>query len=135
MSSIGFCPECGQRIKLGGHPRIRQRVVCSECETNLEVTNSDPVELDIYVPAPKPRSSISRRAVTEIACPECRHLLNLGAHPFLHQTIVCPRCHTQLEVLNLNPLELDELTQERTIPNRRSNGKSNNPHRHAGDNE
>ncbi len=39
-------------------------------------------------------------------CPDCDAQLGLS-HPRLGQKLLCPYCDTQLEVISLEPLELD----------------------------
>lgn len=41
------CPECGNSVNLGGRPWEGQRLVCSNCDAELEVVNTDPLELDL----------------------------------------------------------------------------------------
>lgn len=43
---IGFCPECGNEVRLRKAPHLGQIVNCPVCRTNLEVVNRDPVEFD-----------------------------------------------------------------------------------------
>jgi hypothetical protein len=67
-----------------------------------------PPELDIsdsYLP--RPDAIAKRRGVVETLCIECDHSLKLGTHPRTGQQLVCPECQTLLEVVSLNPLELD----------------------------
>jgi lysine biosynthesis protein LysW len=40
-------------------------------------------------------------------CPECGHNIKLGSHPYEGQQILCGRCRADLEVVELEPLELD----------------------------
>ncbi len=40
-------------------------------------------------------------------CPECAHKISVGFQPKLGQFITCPSCKTRLEVVWLDPLELD----------------------------
>lgn len=40
-------------------------------------------------------------------CPECNARVNVGSKPREGQTIVCARCHAELEVISVDPLELD----------------------------
>lgn len=40
------CISCGADIRLGSKPRMGQRVICTVCNTQLEVAWLDPVELD-----------------------------------------------------------------------------------------
>jgi alpha-aminoadipate carrier protein LysW len=41
-----YCPECDARISLNPHATLGQKLVCPECEADLEVISVDPVELD-----------------------------------------------------------------------------------------
>lgn len=40
------CPACGSKIEVGAKPRLGQKVLCSDCDAELEVVWLDPVELD-----------------------------------------------------------------------------------------
>ena len=43
---FAICPSCGEDIKLRENLKIGQMVDCPHCETELEVIDLDPVELD-----------------------------------------------------------------------------------------
>lgn len=45
--------------------------------------------------------------MAELFCPECEYQFKLGFHPQIGQRVVCPKCKTNLEIINLSPLELD----------------------------
>jgi lysine biosynthesis protein LysW len=40
------CPDCGKVIRLRGRVRMGQEVTCPHCDAELEVIETDPVELD-----------------------------------------------------------------------------------------
>ena len=40
------CPDCGERIRLQGRIHIGRPVICSNCDAELEVIETEPVELD-----------------------------------------------------------------------------------------
>jgi lysine biosynthesis protein LysW len=40
------CPDCGDKIALRGTIRMGQKVVCPNCDAELEVVETEPVELD-----------------------------------------------------------------------------------------
>lgn len=42
-----------------------------------------------------------------VACPDCGQKIDLGPQPKLGQEVVCPYCEADLEVISLDPLELD----------------------------
>jgi lysine biosynthesis protein LysW len=43
------CPNCERLVNVGKNPRVGQHVVCSNCDTKLEIYSLDPIELD-WVP-------------------------------------------------------------------------------------
>ncbi len=47
-------------------------------------------------------------------CPACNLSINVGPSPRKGQTVSCPKCRAQLEVLNLSPIELDWAYDEAT---------------------
>ena len=40
------CPDCGARITVPSPVRIGQQVLCPNCDAELEVIDTNPVELD-----------------------------------------------------------------------------------------
>jgi lysine biosynthesis protein LysW len=42
-----------------------------------------------------------------VFCLDCNHPVSLGSRPMEGQMITCSNCGAQLEVLSLDPLELD----------------------------
>lgn len=40
-------------------------------------------------------------------CPECESLINLGEKPVTGQKVTCPDCGGYLEVVGVDPIELD----------------------------
>ena len=48
-----------------------------------------------------------RTSVKMVRCPECDRPIALGKNPKQGQFIECPECSEMLEVISLNPLELD----------------------------
>ena len=46
MPAKAICPSCGEWATLTDHPKIGQKITCTECEADLEVIEVDPVELD-----------------------------------------------------------------------------------------
>jgi alpha-aminoadipate carrier protein LysW len=43
----------------------------------------------------------------KIFCIDCDEQITLSARPNLGQRIVCPHCGTELEVIGVDPIELD----------------------------
>lgn len=41
-----YCPDCDEKIILGPHVRLGQKLICSHCGADLEVIGVDPLELD-----------------------------------------------------------------------------------------
>jgi len=50
--------------------------------------------------------------MTIISCLSCEHAVDLGPNPAIGQRITCPNCETNLEVINLHPVELDWVYEE-----------------------
>ena len=40
-----YCPECDESVSLR-NPRVGQKLFCPHCETEVEVTSVDPLDLD-----------------------------------------------------------------------------------------
>lgn len=40
-------------------------------------------------------------------CLDCEREIDLGREPQVSQKIVCPYCQTKLEIINVEPIELD----------------------------
>jgi transcription initiation factor IIE alpha subunit len=45
--------------------------------------------------------------MTTAYCPDCEETVSFRARPKLGQRFSCPSCASELEVINLSPLELD----------------------------
>lgn len=45
MSNL-YCPECDEKLRVPGKPRLGQRFTCFNCGAELEVISVDPVEID-----------------------------------------------------------------------------------------
>jgi alpha-aminoadipate carrier protein LysW len=60
-------------------------------------TNSEKGELKM--------ATVSKR--TTVRCIDCEQPINLPFQPVVGQIITCPNCDAELEVINVNPLELD----------------------------
>ena len=101
------CPECGYRLKLGGHPHKSQRVICSHCEVNLTIVDLNPVEVDVVMPDKLSNKARKKTHDVRIPCPECDELIKLNAHSFPGYRLKCDHCTTLLEVVDTNPLDLD----------------------------
>jgi lysine biosynthesis protein LysW len=44
--AVAYCLDCGGRIYLGQRPWVGQAVFCSRCDADLEVIQTNPLELD-----------------------------------------------------------------------------------------
>jgi alpha-aminoadipate/glutamate carrier protein LysW len=45
-------------------------------------------------------------------CPQCEANIDIGDDPEEGQTLDCPECGAELEVVNTNPVELDAVLDE-----------------------
>lgn len=43
----------------------------------------------------------------QVVCPDCKQIFELNHLSFRDVIIVCPHCETELEIINVDPLELD----------------------------
>jgi lysine biosynthesis protein LysW len=46
LAAVAACPGCGDRLALTGQVKLFQRVVCPNCGAELEVVETEPVELE-----------------------------------------------------------------------------------------
>jgi len=44
--AIATCPDCGEKISIQGEIRLGREVTCPNCEAELEIVETVPVELD-----------------------------------------------------------------------------------------
>jgi lysine biosynthesis protein LysW len=101
------CPECASRLRLGAHPHQRQRIICPGCDTNLVIVSLNPLEVDVAMPANNSAGLKKKSNRVEVPCPECDHPITLSIHVHEGQPVTCDRCHASLEVVSIDPLELD----------------------------
>jgi alpha-aminoadipate/glutamate carrier protein LysW len=45
--------------------------------------------------------------MAEAMCPDCGQQVEAGVKPKMGQWLMCPHCNADLEVVSVNPLELD----------------------------
>jgi len=64
-----------------------------------------------------------RGSIKTTQCPECDGTIVFGTKTKLGKSIECPECGVMLEVVSLNPLELDTLLETRS--GRKRKRKSN----------
>jgi lysine biosynthesis protein LysW len=108
MAVVTLCPECAHRLKLGARLHVGQRKICSNCNANLEVASLNPLVLDTHdTQTPNRRAAEKKKVVAEGFCPNCDYAFSFGPHPRQGQRIICPECRSPLEVVGLDPLELD----------------------------
>jgi lysine biosynthesis protein LysW len=46
VMASAYCPDCDEKIVLNPKPQIGKRFKCSNCDAELEVIGTDPLELD-----------------------------------------------------------------------------------------
>lgn len=44
---IAFCPACSAEVRFRKTPYMGQYKICADCDTELEVVNLSPIELDL----------------------------------------------------------------------------------------
>lgn len=104
------CPVCGSKIKVHHKPKLGQRYSCRWCISLLEVTEIVPLELescyDEEVTA-VPRRNGDKKKGNILTCPICTSKVRMHQKPRLGDRLLCPSCETQLDVVGVNPVELD----------------------------
>jgi alpha-aminoadipate/glutamate carrier protein LysW len=103
------CPLCGEGIDLGMILKFGQRLHCSACEAVLEVSALSPIKLDWlyfdqYINEGDYNDIKHNRLAT---CPRCQHEFNTSSRLRLGQCVLCPACDAELEVVWLDPIELN----------------------------
>lgn len=99
-----FCPECNHSLTVSRHLHQKQEFICPQCAASFRVSKTHPAELESvahltdYQPKLLPQ---------ETACPNCRHLIRFRTRLQEGQMVTCNRCHAELEVVNLTPLEFE----------------------------
>lgn len=103
------CPICEEKIKLNRKVSLLDRISCPTCDALLEVTNTNPVEVDwIYFDEePEPNNSHRGKRTNFASCPLCRENVHIGSNMGVGHRLICPGCDAQLEIVSLIPLELD----------------------------
>ena len=48
-----------------------------------------------------------KEPMNEAYCPDCDRLIHLPSKPSVGDPVTCPHCRAKLEVIDLNPIELD----------------------------
>lgn len=98
------CPECTRPLQVDLHSRSGHIVTCPHCETQSVLVGQsshnfdlEPVELD----------DTKKKNRLKITCLECNSPIKLRAQIRRGQRITCKRCQTILEVVKLDPVELD----------------------------
>ncbi len=99
------CPECEFLVKIGSRVQDGQRFVCPNCRTTFIIRffddESDDFELIRVSNHPK------KRLVIEAGCPECESTIRLNANVREGQPVTCQHCLAELEVVSVDPLEVD----------------------------
>lgn len=100
------CLQCEAHIKLNNRPHIGQQIHCNECKTKFEVVNLHPLEfgpIEATTKLPPPQKNQKPVGF----CPECEFNIKFGSPPREGVLVSCPKCKTKLEVVGLDPLELE----------------------------
>ena len=100
------CFECGFYFKFKSKPYLEQQVICAKCNTKFQVTNLDPIELDLVSEVPNILVKKKKNNLIS-SCPSCAHAIKLSQGVREGQQVICSKCKAQLEVASLTPLELE----------------------------
>lgn len=103
------CPLCGEEIKMGLLLKFGQRLNCPTCDAVLEVVGLNPIKLDwLYFDHYLEDDDAINYDKDQLAeCPLCRHEFATSSRLHLGQCVLCPSCDVELEVVWLNPVELN----------------------------
>ena len=101
-----FCPVCEFNLNLRENPQKGQRVLCTQCKTDLIVVSVNPMELEPFSDARLPKEKKKGRPA-ESFCPECGRTIRLSPNVHVGERVVCSSCKTTLELISANPPELD----------------------------
>lgn len=101
-----YCPECTARLKLSGRAHKGHRMVCHRCGTALIITQLEPLEIEVQATTHTVRDKPKLKSV-EVPCPECDDFICIDSHVREGFQVVCDNCHTTLEVISTDPLELE----------------------------
>ena len=102
MQSI-FCPECEHYLNLGSNPFKGQQVVCSNCHVHLIVAEINNFNVEIALDTTAKR----KPKVIEVDCPQCETILRININAREGQPLSCPECQASLEVVSVDPIEVD----------------------------
>ncbi len=97
------CPECEFPIKFGARQLVGQRIVCPSCRTTLVIKNSDNGDNELTLVSVQQK----KRMNIEVGCPDCEEPIWLGSSPHVGQPVTCTNCKTELEVISIDPIEVD----------------------------
>ena len=115
------CPEYEARIGLSNR-KSGQVLICPRCGADLEVLSVNPPQLDwANLPKDNGRREGAKakweglgldntrgfRGVARAICPECRTMIRLDPETEEGQSLYCPYCGTDVEVISLDPAVLD----------------------------
>jgi len=101
-----FCPECEQILQVGPRVNKGQRLICSRCNTQLITTKVNPVEVDLASNHQVDTNNKKAKTV-DLACPECETFIRLSINVRAGQQLNCPQCYSVLEVVSIDPIELE----------------------------
>lgn len=105
-----FCPECNYALRADHQIHRGQQLVCRQCAASFIVAETNPPKLEPVARFLNDQPKTPREA----ACPECDRPIRFRTPLREGQMITCSRCHAELEVVSLMPLEL-----EPTVPKSR----------------
>lgn len=100
-----FCPECQFSLKVGPRPHKGQRLSCPECQTKLVVTDIAPLTVDLATF--RASATVTQGNTIDIDCPECDGFVRLSVKVPEGYQLTCEHCQTPLQVVSINPIDLD----------------------------
>jgi len=114
------CPICYEEILVPGrYARSGQEISCPECDSPLKVIQLDPIELDYALAEEDDQEeewddeeSSEEQDMPAAVCPSCDEDIAIPIRVRPGQKIMCPECGAPLEVVDVDPVELDWYFEE-----------------------
>lgn len=104
-----ICPVCGSKIYRESKSTISEIVYCHQCDSTHMLDGLESFEVKTYADPGYPRYNSHQRHPNKTnppKCPLCGEKVNTHRKHHLGETIMCPACEGELEVVKINPLKL-----------------------------
>lgn len=99
------CPACEFLVRIGSRVQDGQKLACPNCRTAfiIHFFNDESDDFELIPVSTQPK----KRLVIEAGCPDCQATIRLHASVREGQPVTCENCLAELEVVSVDPLEVD----------------------------